>query len=146
VCQRIKSRSRLERAKGIEPHFASSLGVRSAPRRPKLRSPPKTGRQRSALSGHLTSISILCKRLRNRLLKSSRQQKSAPQTLSSPKATYDRDQSHDFTAQIPEVYCASERGVNRRIFVNQSGSRCGKHSLFLARAMAVVGRLRQLAD
>src|SRR5215469_1485060 len=85
----------------------------------------------------------VCKRLRNRLLKRGRS-KILPTNLIPPKAKYDRDESYDFAAQVFEVYGASECGDNRRTIVKQSG-RCRKHPLFLARAMAVIGYLRQLA-
>src|SRR5271166_2047677 len=88
----------------------------------------------------LTSISLSCKRLRNRFLKPIIKTKSPPFYAQSC-----RNEWYDFSPQILEVYCASDRSVNRRTIVNQSG-RCGKHSLFLARAMAIVGHLCQLAD
>jgi hypothetical protein len=61
------------------------------------------------------------------------------------KIKYDRDESLDFTPQILEVYRACECGTNRRTILNQSG-RCGKYSVFLARALALIGYLRQLVD
>jgi len=120
-----------------------SMAVLYRHNQPRLESDSRVLRH-SGGNWYLTQMFRLCKRLRNRLLER-QNERNSPRQTHPPKAKYDRHESHDFAAHILEIDRASWRGVNRRTIVNQSG-RCSKYSLFLARAMAVVGYLRQLVD